>query len=227
MKLVYYLLFFVSASTFAQLNKGAFDDYIYFVNQNRPTYEGIEGTPFLTENFIPARINEFDRVVYIRFNVFANSIEFKKPDGEVAILSLENEYTFKLLDGFNTEYAVHDYVSEKESVERTFFKKIKEEERFTLFMKENVKYTQKKIATSGFEQNQPARFTKAKGTFFIGQPKGDFNTLLAVPSRKKEMGAFFKDMAKPVMQFARNEGLKLDNEEDLVRMFQFYWDMKE
>ncbi|QCW98896.1 hypothetical protein FGM00_01700 [Aggregatimonas sangjinii] len=224
MKSVFFpLLLFISTSIAAQINKGAFDDYIYFINQNRPTYEGVEGTPYLSESFTPAMIDNFKDVVYIKFNAFADNIEFKKPDDDVAILSMEKDYRFKLLDGQNTQYEIHDYINAKGATKRTFFKKIGGGEDFTLFLKHNVKYTPKKMATSGFEQNQPAKFTKIRDTYYIGQPKEDYTNLVAIPSRKKEISTFFDKKSKTMLQFIKKEKLKLDNEDDLVKIFKFYW----
>jgi hypothetical protein len=217
------LFFLVYTATSAQINEGAFDDFIYFVNQNRPAYEGIEGTPYLSENFIPARINNYKKEIYIKFNVYANNIELKRPNNDIVILSLEKEYKFKLLDGFNTEYEIHDYINEKGVKSKTFFKKVRTGKNFTLFLKENIKFTPKKLATSGFEQNQPAKFTKSKGTFYVAKLEEDARTLVAVPSRKKELSNFFNGKSKSVLEFIKKERLKLDNKEDLVKLFSFYW----
>lgn len=217
-------LFLVPTVLFAQINKGAFDDYLYFVNQNRPAYEDIQGTPYLSEDFIPARIDNFKNVVQVKFNVFANNIEFKKPDNDIAILSLEKDYKFRLLDSFNTEYEIHDYVNEKDELGRTFFKKIGSGENFTLFLKQNIKLIPKKLATSGFEQNQPARFSHTKGTFYVGHPQKDIKKLVAVPTRKKEITTFFKEKSKLIKQYMKKERLKLDNEDDLMELLNYYWD---
>lgn len=227
MRLIFFsIVFLVNAPIFSQINKGAFDDYLYFVNQSRPAYEGVEGTPYLSEDFVPARIDDFEKVIYIKFNVFANNIELKKADGEVAILSLERDYKFKVLDAYNTTYEIHNYEKEEGLTGRSFFKKLGGGEHFQLFLKPNVKYTPKKIATSGFEQNQPARFAESKPTFFVRHPKEGISDLMAVPSRKKELAAFFDKKSKLVQQYIKKERLKLDNEEDLIKLFNYYWSEK-
>lgn len=224
MKPVTFLISLILIPTlgYAQINMGVFDDYLYFVNQNKPIYDDIEGTPYLSDDFVPARVNDNQKVVDVKFNVFANNIEFKKPKGEVVILSLERDYNFKMLDGLNTEFEIHAYQNDKGEKGRTFFKKIRTGENFTLFLKENVKLIPKKIATSGFEQNQPARFSKSKSTFYVGEFNEGFGELSAVPLRKKEVSIYFKDRSKAIHQYIKKQKLKLDNEEDLFELFNFY-----
>ena len=207
----------------SQINEGAFDDYLYFVNQNRPTYEGVEGTPYLSDSFIPARIDSIGQVAYIKLNVFANNVEFKKTDGRVALLSLEKDYRFKLLDGSNVEYEIHAYKNEKGKKSRTFFKKVHTGKNYILFLKENVRFTPKKIATSGFEQNQPAKFTNSQPTYYVTNAKGGVQELVPVPTRKKEISTIFKEKAKEVQQLVKKQKLKLDRKEDLIKLFDFYW----
>ena len=217
------ILFLIPSFGNSQVNIGVFDDYLYFVNQNRPLYDDIEGTPYLSDDFVPVRVNDNQKVVDVKFNVFANNIEFKQSNGEVAILSTDGDYNFKMLDGLKTEFEIHSYSNDKGEKDRTFFKKIRTGENFTLFLKENVKLIPKKIATSGFEQNQPARFSMSKSTFYVGKFKEGFGELSAVPLRKKEISIYFKDRSKAIHQFIKKRKLKLDNEEDLVELFNFYW----
>ena len=226
MKFTFFLLIFlVVAPVFSQINKGAFDDYLYFVNQTRPSYEGVEGSPYVNESFVPAKVDDFDKVIYIKFNAFANNIEFRSPENDVAILSLEKDYTFRLLDGSNAEYEVHDYINDENVTGRTFFKKVRSGANFNLYQKQNVKYVPKKLATSGFEQNQPAKFIKTNVTFYVNKPVQDSMKLVPVPTRKKEIAAFLNVKSSAVKQYIKEENLKLGSEDDLVKILNHYWSL--
>jgi hypothetical protein len=226
MKNTFLIILFISLTSLsAQINEGAFDDYIYFVNQNRPQYEGVEGTPYLTEDFVPTIINDKkSSVIYVKFNAYNKSIELRKPDGEIVTLSQSENYRFRLMDGSNKQFESHFYKNDKGKKSKSFFEKVYEGKDYTIFLKENIKYTPKKIATSGYEQNLPAKFTWGKPTYYINDLSSDSKELVKVPTRKKEISKLFRDKSKSIQQSIKQEKFKLDDIEDLVRLYNFYFD---
>lgn len=215
-------LIFLFPKISAQINEGAFDDFIYFINQNKAKYDGVEGTPYLTKDFVPALINDNKAVVYVRFNAFDKSIELKKPDGEIVILSQGEDYKFKLMDGSEKKYESHFFIDDTGKKSKTFFEKIHQTTNYTLFLKENIKLIPKKTATSGFEQNQPAKFAKDISTYYITNIFSDTPELITVPNRKKEVYKLFKD--KSFQQSIKKQKLKFNKEEDLIKLFDLYFD---
>ncbi len=54
------------------LQNGANTELYFTRAVKAPTYNEVIGTPYLNEDFVPARVNEIPITHFIRFNVFDN-----------------------------------------------------------------------------------------------------------------------------------------------------------
>lgn len=218
-------LFFIVSSLSAQLNQGFYDDLVFLMKNTDDRYQGVAGTPYLTKGFIPAKIDNIKETVFLRLNSFENTIELKKPDGDIFILSKSQDYRFKLNES-QKEYETHAYGGDKGKEDTAFFEKIHDGKMFKLFIKENIKLIPKKIAQSGFEQDTPAKFVKLKDVYYVNDFKSKSSRLIEVPNKKKAVDNVFGDKSKSIQEFIKKQRLRLDNKDDLVQIFNFYFAIK-
>ena len=188
-----------------------------------PTYNEVIGSPYLYDEFVPAKVNEIEMTHFIRFNVFDNSIEFKGDDGKVYSMTKSNDYIIKLMDGSNKVYETHDFEDSKKAIGNTFFERIYTDEKFVLYLKEMIEYTDEKLARNSFETNKPAKFIKTKGDYYFQKLDSDTPVLLKLPKREKHFLKLFGDQATSVKGFIKKEGLHIEKEEDLIRALRFYF----
>ncbi|MGB5437751.1 MAG: hypothetical protein WBM98_17785 [Maribacter sp.] len=191
-----------------------------------PTYDEVIGSPYLYEDFVPARVNEIEVTHFIRFNVFDNSIEYKNEAGEIYSMVKPNDYNIELLDGSNKVYETHDYNDDKKEVGNTFFEKILTNGDYGLYHREIIEYTPVKMAKNSFETNRPAKFINTKGTFYFVDYDTEGQVLIKLPNREKHLLKLFNEHAAEVKEILKKEGLHIDREKDLIRILDFYFTLK-
>lgn len=197
---------------------------LYFTRAVKaPTYNEVIGTPYLYDEFVPAKVNEIEITHFIRFNVFDNSIEFKGDNGIIYSMTKPNDYIIKLMDGSNKVYETRDFVKDRNEVGNTFFERIYVDEKFALYLKEMIEYTPEKLARNSFEINKPAKFIKTKGDYYFQNLYSDAPVLLLLPKREKHFLKLFNDQAASVKGFIKKEGLHIEKEKDLIRILRFYF----
>ena len=191
-----------------------------------PTYDEVIGSPYLYEDFVPARVNELEMTYFIRFNVFDNNIEYKNEAGEIYSMVKPNDYNIKLLDGSNKVYETHDYNDDKKEVGNTFFERIYTNGEYGLYHREIIEYTPVKMAKNSFETNKPAKFIKTKGAFYFVDYDAEAQVLIKLPSREKHFLKLFNEHATKIKEILKKEGLHIDKENDLIRILDFYFTLK-
>jgi hypothetical protein len=191
-----------------------------------PTYNEVIGSPYLYEEFVPAKVNEIEMTHFIRFNVFDNNIEFKGDDGLVYSMTKPNDYSIKLMDGSNKVYETHDYDDGKKTIGNTFFERIYMNGKFSLFFKEMIEYIPVKIAKNSFETNRPAKFINTKGEYYLLDFDTDEKVLIKLPNKEKQILKLFNDHATAVKNHIKKEGLRIDNKNDLIRILDYYFTLK-
>ncbi|NNK76939.1 MAG: hypothetical protein HKP42_12860 [Maribacter sp.] len=188
-----------------------------------PTYNEVIGSPYLYEDFLPAKVNNIPTTHFIRFNVFDNNIEYKGQDNIIYAMAKSYDYVIELLDGSNRIFETHAYMDEKKGKLSTFFEKIYNDDNFGLYLKEMIDYTPVKLAKTSFEPNRPAKFTKIKGTYYFQNLNTKSKELLKLPKREKLFLKQFDAHDDALKKFIKKEGLSISKEIHLIRILEFYF----
>lgn len=206
-----------------QLNNGTLNELVFFVGTNNKKYdEDSEGSRYLNESFLPARINDIKETQLVRFNVVENAIEIKDSNGKVLTLSNSYEYSIKFLDGSKKVYETHAFLNENSTTSISFFEKIHATEKFALFLKERIIYIPGKKSTSSYEQDISGKFKKGRTLFYITDLASQSTALLEVPKKRKNLSRLFKKQTKTLEMHMKKKALKLDRKEDLIKIVNFY-----
>ncbi|WP_435623306.1 hypothetical protein [Flagellimonas sp.] len=217
------LLFgFSSQAQIAQNNISSFDDISFFVNVNNPKYDNAEGTKYLNEKFIPAKINDLEKLYPVRFDLLDNIMEFKENDQEIMGISPAKEYRIGFTDGSNRVFVSKTIIDETGDLKRLFLEVIKVNPKYSLYKRERVKFQPAKPAKSSYEPEIPAVFKKMNDSFYVDYPDDSIDYLLQLPKNKKKIKTFFGDKGNELVKFAKKEGLKFDSQENLVRILDYY-----
>lgn len=229
MKLKYLVLVLVVAGTavsaqIQQPNNGSLNELVFYVGTNKQKYDDeAEGSPYLNEEFTPARINGIKETQFVRFNAVENTIELKDED---KILTLSNAYSYaiKLLNGTDQTYETHSFIDEDGTNAISFFEKIYVSEKFALYQKERIVYTAAKKAKSSYEQDIPAKFKSGRTLFYITDPTPKSAGLLEFPKKKKNLSRIFKKQTKLIEKYIKKEGLKMNSTADIIKIMNFYFE---
>ena len=200
-----------------------FGDVFYAADLYKTKYNALESTPYLNEAFTPAKINNIVETKMVRFDAFEDRVEVMVNAKKVVILQGSQSYSINLLDGSDKLYETKRYRDEKGNRKTSFFELIAHKENYTLYLKEKIKFFKAEKA-QGYEAFKPAMFKKQKTTYYITDFKGQSEQLLRIPSKVKTFVAFFPSRSKPVRMFMKDNKLKIDNGDDLVKILDFYFD---
>lgn len=206
-----------------QPRNDSFNELVFFVGTNNPLYNGAEGSRYLNEEFVPARINDIKETQLVRFNVVENTIEIKESSGNVLSLSKSHKYVIKLLDGSNSHYETLAYKDEDGKTATTFFEKLHETKDFSLFLKERIKFIPAKPEKSSYEKAVPAKFIKGNKIFYvIGFPNNP-NGMTALPGKRKSFLKLFRNKAKPIEKFIKANKLDIDQKESVIKILEYFF----
>lgn len=212
------LFFSISATGFSQgqylenlgARYGVSDSKLGFITD-------YEGSPYLNEEFVPANVEGLKNVQLVRFNAYEDAMEIKVEGNKVYQLPNPKNVRVELLDGSKKVYILDSYVDDKGIQQQGYFELIHEEDGFSLFLKESMKFF-KEVKAEGYQQAEPARFKKAKAVVYLWQTNLDKYEV--VPSKQKTFLKLFPEgNAKEVKAAIKEERLKLSKTEDLISLF--------
>ena len=195
-------------------------DVYYDANQYKAKYNNPEGSPYLDESFTPAQINNISETQFVRFNAYEGKIEVKVNQNQVVELDGADTYMIILKDGSGRIYETHSYVNSKEEVLYSFFEKLHTTDHYSLYLKEQIKY-QKEVRAEAYKDAQPATFKKDNSSFFVNDVWRGSDDLVLIPERTKTFTELFPNQAKSLKNFIKQEKLKLDERDDLIRVLDY------
>lgn len=97
-----------------------------------------EGSPYLQDNFVPARLEGTEKLQWIRLNAYNHTVELRKPDGKVIALTGPWRKRIELQQEPRKTYILDTYVSDKGERHFGFFECFHAEEKFELYLRERV-----------------------------------------------------------------------------------------
>ena len=192
-------------------------DVYYDTNQYKAKYNNPEGSPYLDDDFTQAQINEIEETQFVRFNAYEGKIEAKVSANQVVELDMSDTFTILLKDGSGKVYETHSYIDSKGNVRYSFFERIRVTDGYTLYVKEQIKYS-KAVKAEAYKEAQPATFKKDDSAFFINDLWKGSEDLVELPERSKSFLELFPNQAKSLKSFIKQEKLKLNERQDLIRI---------
>lgn len=223
----YFIIFFVLAFSLQAYTQQDFvrnrqGDVYYDANQYKAKYNNPEGSPYLDESFTAAQINDISETQFVRFNAYEGKIEAQVANNQVVELDGADTYVITLKDGSDKVYETHSYVNSKGEVLYSFFQRLHSTDKYTLYLKEQIKY-QKEEKAEGYKDAQPASFKKDNSSFFINDLWRGSEDLILIPERTKSFTELFPNQAKSIKNLIKSEKLKLDSRDDLIRILDHYF----
>ena len=201
---IYHLLFVtLLCAQIQNLSGDIMDTSAYLESLTNPIYDKIEGSPYLNETFVPARINGAEETRFVRFNVFDNAIEINLGDGQMMILDKRTTYLIDVLDGSNRVYQTISYRNDEDQIEMGFFERIHLDEMFALYLKERIKLVRGVKDQQAYGGEKPDKFLKVNDLYFISNFRSETPDLLEVPRKKKDFFKFFPMREKEIEKFVK------------------------
>ncbi|MEL7271335.1 MAG: hypothetical protein AAGL34_17320 [Bacteroidota bacterium] len=176
-----------------------------------------EGSPYLNDEFVPAKVEGLNTTQLVRFNAYDDEMEIRVDGNKVYKLPNPKSVRVVLLDDSRKVYLLDTYPRDEGVEQQGFFELIHEGEGFLLLLKERMKFL-REVKAEAYQKAEPARFKKAKEVFYIKQ--SNFDEYQEVPSKQKAFLKLFPAAnVKTVKSTIKGEKLKLSDAEDVASLF--------
>ncbi len=231
MKKAILLLLLSSSSLWSQVitevTNDNYDLVTNYVRTNNIDYSLVDGSPYLNPSFVPAKINAIKQTKFVRFNVFENTIEMQLASNRIIALDFtKNPYKIVLNDGSDKHYETHCFVNDKGNLEATFFELVHSNEKYSLFLKERIKFIEKKEGVARYVDEVNAKFLKIDPVFYVTNLVTRSDTLQQLPTKKKNFSELFMKQSKEIEKFLKTEDLKMRTAQDWIAVLDYYFELK-
>jgi len=176
---------------------------------------GYEGSPYVTESYIPAHVNDQDKVYKVRYNAERDHFEVKLSETRTIVLdNLKQPYTIKLV-GLDKVYETVKFENGDTGYAIPVWKG---NDGNALYRREMVTYEPPRDAVNGYQSDEPAKFTREKDTYFFTSTAGE--NLKEVPSRRGKLYDLFPK--KDAKAYIKKNDLDIKEEGDLIKIFKHF-----
>ncbi|NER14443.1 hypothetical protein GWK08_13395 [Leptobacterium flavescens] len=173
------------------------------------------GSPYMAEDFVPAKINHFTTTQLVRYNAASDNMEFRNSKNDILVLNKLNDYTITL-NNSKKVYQTVTYTNGKRGFAVLLWGDKDSEN--ALFLKERKEFIPKKVTSNSYGNDQPAKYEKLKDVLYL---RGADGTLAEVPLGKKKFSEMFKGKEKEVQQYIKKNNLKIRKQEDIKKVLAF------
>jgi hypothetical protein len=142
---------------------------------------------YLTENYLPSKVDNFIETVFFRYNIYKDEMEFTK-DGKVVFLRKQKGRKI-LFVNTSDSYELFEFE------EKLNYFVVHNEGKNQLLSKQVVKYKKEKIARNSYENSKAAKFVTIKDGIYI---KFNADGIQEVPSNKNKFYDLFGKNAKSI-----------------------------
>jgi hypothetical protein len=177
--------------------------------------ENVNGSPYFVDTYLPVKLSNFENEnILVRYNAAEDEMEFRK-DGQIYYVPKSDDLSVKFLNS-GKEYHYTSY-TDKGNVTSGYLILVSENEKVSLFKREQIKFVAAKEAANSYDTGRPAEYKKADDAFFL-----ELNgTIENFPKNKKELIRKFSHKEKEVAEFLKQNKTSFSREADLVQLTKF------
>ena len=196
----------------------------YLITKNKVDDGRIDGTPYVSEAFLPAKIiskatsSVEDKVLYLRYNAVNGEFEVQGVDEKVYVINkYRRDITVKFV-GLNKTYQNFGYLEDGNENFSYFINLSNENSKVKLLKKENIILVKKTVATTSYDKERPAHYKQVSDDYFI---KINENLAQELPKKDKDIANLFPEHSKTILAYVKAEKIKTKKEEDLIKLFEY------
>lgn len=176
------------------------------------------GSPYLQQMFQGATVEDLNIKAFMRYNVYNDEFEFISQKNDTLILDKIEDFGKITFVGTNKKYRLIPYTNSKNSLTNGYLIELYNKADYTLFKKENISFTEEKVAKTTLEVGMPAKYTKIDDNYFLKLPNGNTTEF---PDGKKALSKLFPNQKQSIETFLKTNKIDFDNAADLVKVIDF------
>ena len=194
-----------------------------FVNINIKDNPNIEGSQYLSEEFMSSKLSSMPEKIYgVRYNVFKDEMQFKGSDNALYALSKSDESVVITFTESNVSYHIINYSDDslEQPTKKGYFVKLNNEGPNFILKKKTVLFFSEKQSKTGYDLAKPATYKKVKDRTYIKLANKKTAVLLET-NKKKLAKSLFPSNSKEILNFIKLNKLKLTKDADLITFVTF------
>jgi hypothetical protein len=181
----------------------------------------IKGSPWENAEFVPGEIyssgNQHYTGIPLRYNIYSNQIEFRKPGGEIFEIS-PPEIIDSVFIG-ESGYIFYTYVTGSKT-QKSFFKVLTKGSPM-LLLRMNIILKEAELP-GAYKEAVPASFERMQDDFYLAEYPGEAIKF----SGKKDLLELLKSHTEEMDQFIKQNKPKFSRQNDLIKLMKFYYSLK-
>jgi len=181
----------------------------------------INGSPWENAEFVTGEIyssgNQHYSAIPLRYNIYSNQIEFRKPGGEIFEIN-PPEIIDSIFIG-ESSYIYYPYnIGSK--TQKSFFKVLTKGSPM-LLAKMNVILKEAELP-GAYKDAVPASFERMQDDFYLAEVPGEAIKF----SGKKDFLELLKSHSEEMEQFIKQNKTKFSRQDDMIKLVKFYYSLK-
>lgn len=169
------------------------------------------GARYINENFLPAKLNNSKDTFFLRYDAFNEVFEVKKGENKYSLNKKISDLTISFQNG--QVYKPYNY----EGSLKYFSLLNDENSKIKLLKKESIIFIEEKESKTGYDEYRPPQYKRKKDSFFYINES--LNEPIEIPNNKKKFAELFHDNQKDILDYIKKEKIKLNDENDLIKLF--------
>lgn len=173
-----------------------------------------KGSPYINEDFMAAQVD--GNSYLMRYNAHEDQFEYLDNDVVVLFPSKLGSTVIEI-PRLNKKYEYLNY-KDGNSYNYGFLALIYETENLKLFKKEKINFIEGIVPKTSYDRAYPDEYRRERDTFYCQVNGGEIDR---IPNRRKQFTSMFDENEKEIDKFIRDNKLSLNNENDLIKLFEF------
>lgn len=192
---------------------------------NKGLDKNVEGSPYISDTFIPAKINAIKKTHFVRLNAIHSTLEVKIATNKIVVLNTKNNFDIQLLDGSRRRYTSVNCTNENGKMVNAILEVISENAKYSLYKKEQKKFIKAKKG-GAYTDKESSRYVIAPSIYYLSAIKKGTIKVIEIPSKKKKFFALFDENSEKLNRFVKQEKLSISKSEDLIKILNFHFENK-
>ncbi len=195
----------------------SFGQAIPFVGKKVRTLESIkiQGSPYLDKMFAKAKIDKIDQAVFMRYNVYNDEFEYITPKKDSLILDKIEAFGEIVFANTNKKFKLKTYTNSDNKLFYGYLVELYSKNKTLLYKKDNISFTDEKLAKTTLEQDKPAKYSANTPFYFI---KYSDKMPSEFPSNKKGLIKLFSDKKSEIEVFFKENKIDFNDENHLKKI---------
>lgn len=185
----------------------------------KPSSNDIEGTPYLYDTFQKAKVQGFSQTYEMRYNAANDEVEFTH-SGKTYTLFKQKPYEAINFIDTNDLLKLVDY-KYKDISKTGYLYEVLNTSAIILYRKINIYYNKAIHATTSFDREIPANYSRSADTYFVQKKEGE---IVELPLNKKKLIEMFPEKKNLIEEKFKSKNIDLSSPRDFQNFINVFQD---